>query len=186
MGNLILILGGARSGKSTFAQQLANERNGQIAYIATAEGLDDEMASRIARHRAERPTDWRTYEIPYGIGRAYQEKLILGDTILLDCITLLVTNLMMLADLDEDEPDEEAASELVQMEINELLTEIQTGNSSWIVVSNEVGLGLVPPYPLGRIYRDLLGKVNQQLTALADEIYLMVAGIPVPIHSYRK
>lgn len=186
MGNMILILGGARSGKSTYAQELASKREGQIAFVATAQGLDDEMASRITRHRAARPPDWRTYEIPHRIGRSYQEKLILGDTILLDCITLLVSNLLMLGDLDQDKPDEEMASGIFQNEMDELVAGIRAGSAAWIIVSNEVGLGLVPPYPLGRLYRDLLGKANQQLAAVADEVYWMVAGIPVPIHTFRR
>lgn len=186
MGTMTLILGGARSGKSTYAQELASKRGGQIAFVATAEGLDGEMASRIARHRTARPPDWRTYEIPHGIGRAYQEKLILGDTILLDCITLLVTNLLMLGDIDQDEPDEEMASGIVQKEMDALIAGIRAGDAHWVIVTNEVGLGLVPPYPLGRLYRDLLGKANQQLAAVADEVYWMVAGIPVPVHTFRR
>jgi adenosylcobinamide kinase/adenosylcobinamide-phosphate guanylyltransferase len=185
MGKLTLILGGARSGKSSYAQVLAEQHGGPVFYIATAQPLDPEMKFRIENHRMDRPKEWVTLEIPSGIATALQQQPITAGVIILDCLTLLVTNLLMAAAPDEDNPDENAAFQSVEDELDQLLPAMQASRSDWIVVSNEVGLGLVPPYPLGRLYRDLLGRANQKLASAANEVFWMVAGIPVPIHTYR-
>jgi adenosylcobinamide kinase/adenosylcobinamide-phosphate guanylyltransferase len=185
MGKLTLILGGARSGKSSYAQRLAWQHTGPVIYIATAQALDAEMENRIENHRLDRPQGWITLEAPRGVAAVLQQQPVKGGVILLDCLTLLVTNLLISAAPDEDHPDEAAALQAVEGELEQLLPAIGASPADWIVVSNEVGLGLVPPYPLGRIYRDLLGRANQKLAATADEVFWMVAGIPVPIHSYR-
>lgn len=185
MGRLTLILGGARSGKSSFAQRLAGERAGQVVYIATAQALDDEMAARIQAHRQDRPAEWSTLEIPLHVGLRLQEQPAAAELFLLDCLTLLVTNLLMAASPQDGEPDEHQAAEAVEAEISALLVAIQEGEAEWIVVSNEVGLGLVPPYPLGRVYRDELGRANQRLASAADEVYFMVAGLPLPVHQLQ-
>jgi len=186
MGQLTLILGGARSGKSSFAEELAREMRGQVVYVATAEALDEEMKARIAKHQKGRPEDWQTLEAPRDIARTWLEKGAETDVIILDCVTLLVSNLLIASAEGEDQPDESKATGLVRAEIEALLSAVEEGSSHWIVVSNEVGLGLVPPNPLGRVYRDLLGLANQRLAAGADRVYWMAAGIPVPIHGYRK
>ncbi len=185
MGNLTLILGGARSGKSTFALNLAEKIRGCVAFIATAQAGDPEMAARIAAHQRQRPADWRTLEIPHAIAATWLGQEIDADLIILDCLTLLVSNLAVMASPDVNHPNEGKFTELVCSEINTLIDLIQNSPGDWIVISNEVGLGLVPPYPLGRIYRDWLGWANQRLAAVASEVYLLVAGIPVPIHNYR-
>lgn len=185
MGKLILLTGGARSGKSTQAQRLAEQLGDRVLFIATATAGDDEMRTRIEKHQQERPAGWVTLEIPHGIAKALTDHPIQTDYVILDCLTLLVSNVMLLGVTDFDHPDEIAASQRVEAEIVSLLNTIQTNSMDWIIVSNEVGMGLVPPYPLGRIYRDLLGRANQQFATCADEVYWMVAGIPVPIHSYR-
>lgn len=176
MGKLTLILGGARSGKSTYAERLALLCPGRVTYIATAQALDDEMAARIRAHRAKRPERWQTLEIPSGVGRALGEHPPRADLIVLDCVTLLVSNLALLAAPDVDHPDETAVMAWVGAEIDQLLAAIQAGPAEWVVVSNEVGMGLVPPYPLGRIYRDALGWANQRLAAAAGKVIFMVAG----------
>lgn len=186
MAKLTFILGGARSGKSTQAVRLAEQMGGQVLYLATATAEDDEMRQRIEKHQQERPSDWQVREIPHGIGAALAELPAQADVILLDCLTLLVSNVMLMGVSDFDHPDEAAADKRVEHEISTLLQAIQSSPAEWIVVSNEVGQGLVPPYPLGRIYRDLLGRANQQVAACADEVYWLVAGIPVPIHSFRQ
>ena len=187
MGRLILILGGARSGKSTHAQRLAKAHGGKVLFIATAEGLDDEMRARIAAHQSERPADWQTLEIPYNVADAFIRLSPLSDVVLLDCLTLLVSNLLLLeGEIDQsDMARADAFSHRLEAEIQALLEAIRGSRADWIVVSNEVGLGLVPLYPSGRLYRDLLGHANQVLAAQADEVYWLVAGIPVPIHGYR-
>ncbi len=187
MGRLTFILGGARSGKSAYAQRLAEKHGGRVTFIATATAGDDEMAARILQHQKERPANWLTREIPHGIASAITSAPT-SDTgtelVLLDCLTLLVSNLL----LQDDSPkiDEMAATTRVETEISGLLALIQNRDVDWIIISNEVGLGLVPSYPLGRIYRDLLGRANQQLAACAKEVFWMVAGIPIPIHTYRE
>lgn len=186
MGELILILGGARSGKSSYAEKLAHQQDGQIAYIATAEGLDEEMVSRINAHKKTRPNQWKTHEIPISVAKAFREYTARYDLVILDCLTLLVSNLMAHGLDSDQERDERGTSRAVETEMNGLIDLIQEHKATWVVVTNEVGLGLVPPYPLGRIYRDQLGWANQRLAKIADEVYLMVAGIPVPIDKFRN
>jgi adenosylcobinamide kinase/adenosylcobinamide-phosphate guanylyltransferase len=190
MGKLSLVIGGARSGKSTYAQRLAERLGGRILYIATATVYDDEMRRRIAAHQLDRPPGWQTLEAPTDIAHALQTSGLAADTILLDCVTLLVSNLLTVppdvADNTQDfAVDEVAAQKVVGAEVEALLAAVHSGPEHWIVVTNEVGLGLVPPYTLGRVYRDLLGWANQRLASVADEVYLLVAGIAVPIHPYR-
>lgn len=179
MGKLTLILGGARSGKSTYAEKLAARGGGSVTYIATAQALDEEMDERIRAHQGKRHESWLTLEIPQAIGKRLLENPPVSDIVLLDCLTLLVSNLSMQAAPDVDHPDEKAVAALVQAEIDQLLEAIAAGRGEWIVVSNEVGLGLVPPFPLGRIYRDWLGWANQKMAQAADEVIFMIAGIPM-------
>ncbi|WP_322805705.1 bifunctional adenosylcobinamide kinase/adenosylcobinamide-phosphate guanylyltransferase [Thermanaerothrix sp.] len=174
---VIFILGGARSGKSRHAQYLAaSHPQARVLFVATAEAGDNEMAARIAAHRAERPSHWHTLEEPRHLAAAITAWQPEPDLILVDCLTLWVSNLL----LSLPEPlDPTAAETLVQAETEALLKCMETSQATWIIVSNEVGLGLVPPYPLGRLYRDLLGNVNQRLAATADEVIFMVAGLPM-------
>lgn len=175
---VILILGGARSGKSDYAQRLAGEMGRPVIYVATATAGDEEMAERIARHRAMRPAHWRTLEAPTGVGQALAEHLDGGEVVLLDCLTLLVSNLLM----ELGETAEVSVLEgRVIAELEALLASCAARGAAFIVVSNEVGMGLVPPYPMGRVYRDVLGRANQWLAARADQVVLMVAGIPVEV-----
>jgi adenosylcobinamide kinase/adenosylcobinamide-phosphate guanylyltransferase len=174
---LTLILGGARSGKSAYAQRLAMERGERVLYVATAEAGDDEMKARIEAHRAGRPPHWETLEAPRGIGAAIQPAGD-ADVVLIDCLTLLASN----AIVPLPEPVTEAmADSVLNEELDGLLMVYYTNNAEWIVVSNEVGLGLVPPYPLGRVYRDALGRANQRLAAEAHEVLFMVAGLPMKV-----
>ena len=177
---LTFILGGARSGKSSYAQQLAQENGGEVLYVATATAGDDEMKTRIENHRAERPANWRTLEAPLKVGEVIEKELAdhLTDVILLDCMTLLATNVIL--QLPENVSEQEA-SEALDIEVKALLTAIKKSAAQWIIVSNEVGLGLVPPYLLGRIYRDALGRANQKIAQSTDRTIWMVAGIPIII-----
>ena len=179
MGKLTLVLGGARSGKSSYAEKLALQNGGNVAFIATAQALDVEMAARIEHHRQNRPVGWRTLELPLGIGKALQAEPILTGVIVVDCLTLLVSNLVMQVSSPEGVLDDKAAAQIVEQEIGELLEAIEKSQAEWIVVSNEVGMGLVPVYPLGRVYRDLLGWANQRLASHADRVIFMISGIPM-------
>jgi adenosylcobinamide kinase/adenosylcobinamide-phosphate guanylyltransferase len=180
MGRLVLILGGARSGKSSYAQSQADGTGKPVTFIATAQALDEEMSMRIRKHRAERPAAWETLEVPFDIASHVGQ--IKSDVVVLDCITLLISNLVMQYAKD-DLVDETAFMQAVQKEIEDLIEKIRAleRNQDWFVISNEVGLGLVPPYQMGRVYRDGLGWANQQLAREADKVVFMVAGIPTVI-----
>jgi len=181
---LVLILGGARSGKSAFAEQLAASSGRRVAFIATATASDDEMRARIARHRASRSPEWLTIEEPLQLAGAVRRAAELADVLLLDCITLWLANWMgQQGDLELDDAPSEAYTGRVLSDIEELLATLATPGpgKTLIAVSNEVGLGIVPAYPLGRFYRDTLGWVNQRLARSADRVYLMVAGLAVDI-----
>jgi adenosylcobinamide kinase/adenosylcobinamide-phosphate guanylyltransferase len=174
MGKLILILGGARSGKSTAAEQIAWQIGGEsVLFVATAEAGDDEMRERIAAHRSQRSPAWRTLEAPLKVAAKLRE-IDLPAVVLVDCITLLASNILLA--LPEDCGQSEANDAILE-EIDDLLTLLPGQNSTWIVVSNEVGMGIVPPSRLGRLYRDALGAANQRLALAADEVILMVAGL---------
>lgn len=176
-GELIFIIGGARSGKSRFALELARQREAaaskRVCFIATAEALDEEMSERIARHRNERSADWFTIEEPRQLDLALR-KAAGADVVIIDCLTLFVSNWLMETNASEAE---EQALGVIDRFLEIAFTQPQTV----IGVSNEAGLGIVPDHPLGRSFRDLLGKVNQQIAAAATSVYLMVAGLPVRI-----
>ena len=177
---LTLVLGGARSGKSTFAQKRI-EVSGQTAlFVATATAFDDEMRTRIAAHKASRPAHWFTLEAPTQVGQAIQAEISKTDWVLLDCLTLLANNVLFSLPEPVDEP---VYQEALDREIAEILSAYRAHPGEWLIVSNEVGLGLVPPYPLGRVYRDALGRANQQLASAADEVLFLVAGIPMVVKS---
>jgi len=184
---LIVILGGARSGKSAFAERLAASSERSVAFIATAIAGDDEMRERIARHRASRPKGWHTLEEPLDLAGAVRIATNLAEVLLLDCITLWLANWLFQQYGTNDE-EEFASSALfdegaLKKEVGALLEAVNSlaPNKTLIVVTNEVGLGIVPAYPLGRVYRDALGYVNQCLARAANRVYLMVAGIAVDI-----
>ena len=183
MGRLVFILGGARSGKSEHAQQLAEANKGDVVFIATAQGLDEEMRDRIEAHRRSRPSHWETLEISAGVAEQMRAHADSGGVVLLDCLTLLVSNILLLSE-QEAEPVN-AAHTAVRREITDLNAAIRQSLSDWIVVSNEVGQGIVPAYPSGRLFRDLLGWANKEMARQADEVIWMVAGIPVPVTAYR-
>jgi adenosylcobinamide kinase/adenosylcobinamide-phosphate guanylyltransferase len=183
---LILVLGGARSGKSTFAERMAARNGGSVAYIATATASDDDMRNRIMRHQAARPATWLTIEEPLALDRALRRAAQVADVLLLDCMTLWVGNwLLSQGESDFDDPSiitsqyYQGAIAQVDAMLN-CLAALGT-HKTLIVVSNEVGLGIVPAYALGRLYRDVLGLVNQRLASSATRVYLMVAGLGVDI-----
>lgn len=183
---LVLVLGGARSGKSAFAERLAAGSGRPVAFIATATAGDDDMRQRIAHHRASRPPEWLTIEEPLHLARAIRLASIDADVLLLDCITLWLANWMGQQgrlELDASPSLLETCTNAVLSDIEELLVTLATLSpyKTLIVVSNEVGMGIVPAYPLGRAYRDILGRVNQRLARAADRVYLMVAGLAVDI-----
>lgn len=182
MGRLVLVLGGARSGKSAFAERLARAEGGDaVLYVATATVTDDEMAARIARHRADRPATWETVELPLRAGDTLRERADLPPVVLLDCLTLLLsTSALTGSNLSEAAIEAHAIAE-----VDGLLRLRDAYSGMLIVVSNEVGMGMHPNSALGRMYRDALGRANQHLAACADAAYLLVAGIPLDLQRLR-
>ncbi len=170
MGRITLILGGARSGKSTFARVLAG-RYKKVAFIATAEARDAEMSRRISAHKKERPAGWKTLEEPRGIPRVLAQAGAVNDCVIVDCLTLLVSNLLL---------DRKSEAEICGV-VSAALDAAKKCKSRTILVSNEVGLGLVPTGRLGRAFRDAAGRVNQLAAASADEVYFLASGIPLRI-----
>jgi adenosyl cobinamide kinase/adenosyl cobinamide phosphate guanylyltransferase len=174
---LTLILGGARSGKSRRAVEIARSTavgTGGVLFVATAEARDEEMAIRIAAHRRERPAEWRTLEEPQALADCLSRDVDRSDLIVIDCLTLWVSNLM-------DGADPLAFTSDIDVHLAGLLAAYRQGRASWIVVSNEVGLGLVPDTVLGRAYRDALGAANRSVAAEADRVILMVAGLSLDL-----
>jgi adenosyl cobinamide kinase/adenosyl cobinamide phosphate guanylyltransferase len=185
---LILVTGGARAGKSTFAEQLAHQLGGDrgVCYLATAEPGDDEMLSRIAAHRAARPPGWRTIEAPHSVIAALDglANSLSVRVVLLDCLTLLVSNVLLAQ--PHQTPTVEDIWPAVEAEANALIRFATRAAVTTVVVTNEVGLGIVPDNRLARMYRDLLGRANQRLAAQAAFVYLLVAGIPVEIKALQR
>lgn len=170
---LVLVLGGARSGKSRFAQQLGSEASEKVLFVATAEALDDEMRARITEHRKNRPAHWRTLEITAGLGPGLKTGTGDARVVIIDCLTLLVANLMGSGD--------PGSEKRVIKEIEELIAAAGQLEATFIIVSNEVGLGLVPDNRPGRDFRDLAGKANQLIARAASDVYFMVAGLPLKV-----
>lgn len=162
MTHIVLLLGGARSGKSRIAQTRAEALPGELVYLATGEALDAEMAERIARHRADRGARWRTVEAPIDLPAAIRRED--GRVLLVDCLTLWLSNLMM------GEHDIDAAT-------NQLLAALDTASGTVLLVSNEVGMGIVPENALARRFRDEAGRLNQRVAAAASEVALVAAGL---------
>ncbi len=177
--SITLILGGARSGKSAYAEQLAAELGGRghILYVATATAEDPEMAARIQAHRQNRPSHWQTLEASRDVGARLSAVKPSPNVVLLDCMTLLVSNIV----IAKEDQAQRAIESAVQAEIEAILAARSKLDAALIIVSNEVGLGLVPPYPLGRLYRDVLGRANRQLASRADRVLFMVAGLPMTV-----
>ncbi len=182
--SLTLVIGGARSGKSKYAVELATRWGASTLFVATAEARDAEMRARIERHRSERPPAWRTLEEPLEIARRIASDVEQGSVVIVDCLTVWVSNLLGRHVGDADEPSEGEVDEArlqASDEMERLCSLRDERELRLIVISNEVGTGLVPPSPLGRCYRDLLGEVNQTVARRADKVVLLVAGIPVDI-----
>jgi len=178
----ILIIGGARSGKSRFAQELALKLGEPVLFVATAEAGDEEMRHRIEEHQRARSAAWTTLEVTTRIGSQIAQKIGGAQVVIVDCITLLVNNIFsQYIDQTSEQIDASLIEQKLIAEIDELVECINHTDASFIMVTNEVGTGLVPANRVGRLYRDLLGMANQLLAEHADEVYLMVAGTPVQI-----
>ena len=166
---IILITGGCRSGKSRLALDYANQHFSKRLYLATSEALDEEMTERIAHHKKTRGPEWQTIEEPVEVVNKIRQYGDKTDVILLDCITLWLSNLLMRQKKDSE----------IMKEIGALIDTVREVQTSLILVSNEVGLGIVPADPLSRRFRDLSGMTNQKIAKAADAAIFMVSGIPI-------
>ena len=164
---IVLVGGGARSGKSRYALHLARHHGDRMVFLATAEAGDHEMAARIAKHRAERPSEFLTVEEPLEIAKVIREQH--ADVIVIDCATVWLSNVMLLFGRDVDADTES------------LLAALQASEARIILVTNEVGCGIIPETTLGRDFRDRAGILNQRVAAIADEVYWMVFGVPMRV-----
>lgn len=166
---VIFVTGGCRSGKSQFALDYANRHFQRKLYLATCEPLDEEMVRRIEHHKLRRGSDWQTVEEPLKIAEAIQQHGNDAEVILLDCVTLWLSNLLMRKQEDRE----------IMNEVDKFIDTIKPAQSSCVIVSNEVGMGLVPIEPLGRRFRDLSGMANQRIAEVAQTVVFMVSGIPI-------
>ena len=184
MGQVITILGGVRSGKSSFAEALATQLGGEnVVYLATGEAIDDEMTDRIARHQSSRPASWQTVESRRELATSISQLIPLPKVILVDCLTIWISNILL--DAGEGTPFSEIERQMRE-EIDQFLEVVQKTNVSVIVVAGEVGMGVVPDSLLGRQFRDLHGWANQVLVRAASNSYLMIAGRAVNLDSISK
>jgi len=186
---LHLVTGGARSGKSRYAQEAAEAVEGPLCFVATAQAFDADMTARIQRHRLDRGPRWRTIEEPVALAACVQALPGSAASVTIDCLTLWISNLLCApeaapnaaAHLADDHATAAAADEAIGQQIDELAAALaQVTVPTW-VVTNEVGLGLVPGDPLSRRYRDLLGRANQRVAAVSGRVTLLVAGLPLRV-----
>lgn len=182
MTKTTLIIGGARSGKSHHALELARKASVPVLFVATAGALDQEMKQRIEEHKRTRPSTWRTLEVQVHVGNRIRQEIGDARVVVVDCITLLVSNIIGRHQSANNRTKElKDIEKAVEGEIDELIKCFRQLKASFILVSNEVGTGIVPADKISRLYRDLLGKANQMLAQHADEAFLMVSGIPLPL-----
>jgi adenosylcobinamide kinase / adenosylcobinamide-phosphate guanylyltransferase len=189
MGKLTLVTGGARSGKSTFAEKLAGAYGHRVLYVATSIPFDDEMKLRIKKHREQRPPEWETLEAYRDMGRVIGERLEGKECVLLDCITIMISNIMLDCCYDWESIEARQIYEtekVVKEEIEKLISLIKASDIPFIVVTNEVGMGIVPEYASARAFRDYSGRANQMLAEAAEEVYLCVSGITVKIKPFQE
>ena len=181
MGKCILVTGGARSGKSQFVLAQATKINKSTLFVATAEAGDEEMRTRIEAHKKNRPTNWRTLEARINLSDGIAKNIGDAQVVIIDCITLLTNNIFMDNISHPGKFDASKVEKYINTEINGLLAFAKQSKARFFIVTNEIGMGIVPEHPMSRLYRDLLGKANQHLAQKADEVYLLIAGIPIKV-----
>lgn len=184
MSHLILVTGGARSGKSQFAESLCRNRNNRTAYIATSIPFDEELKARVKKHRKMRPDTWETFEIYEDIYKVIPKIAREHDTVILDCVTLMVNNLMFKENLDYDELTTKEVDVLeasIKAQFTNLLEAVKQTDLYFVIVTNEIGMSPVAANKLTRIYTDIIGRMNQLITKESDEVYFVVSGISMKI-----
>lgn len=178
-----LIIGGVRSGKSEYAQSLAKRLSSSVIFLATAQARDDEMKDRIREHQKKRPKDWQTIEEPLNLAMSLKGLIKKAEVILIDCLTIFISNHLLSLKKDQSI---KTAKIRIQNELTDLFNLYSDHSASLIIVTNEVGMGVVPATPLGRSYRDLLGWANKYIAQRIDHLILLIAGIPIDIKQIYK
>lgn len=189
MSKIILVTGGARSGKSSFAESLCRARNNETAYIATSVPFDEDFKDRVKKHRESRPSNWTTYEVYRKVYSQIEDIARSNETVILDCVTLMVNNLMFEENIDYDHISNEEINELeayIKSEFEKLLMEVRKTNLYFVIVTNEIGLSPVAANRLTRIYTDIIGRMNQLIAKEADEVYFVISGIPMQIKGTKE
>ncbi len=184
VNNITLITGGARSGKSSFGEKLLKESNGRKGYIATAVAFDDGMKDRIKKHQSNRPSSWKTYELPFNISNLIKDISKECDIVILDCITVFTSNILFEKELDWDNVTFEEIDLLeknIAIEIKKIINLAREYKLNMIIITNEIGSGIVPDNKLSRVYRDIAGRVNQLLGKLSDDVYVSISGLPLKL-----
>lgn len=181
---IILCSGGARSGKSEFAEQLALSLKGRKAYVATGQAFDDEMKDRIKKHQLRRGKEWITFEIPLYLYKNWEQIKNVSDVILIDCLTMFTSNhIFAHGDINTQE-DSNRIESIILEELRLLLQEINNSNDKTVIfVTNEIGLGIVPENKLARYFRDITGRVNREVASAANKMYLTISGVTIELKS---
>ncbi|WP_298606271.1 bifunctional adenosylcobinamide kinase/adenosylcobinamide-phosphate guanylyltransferase [uncultured Veillonella sp.] len=181
---IILCSGGARSGKSEFAEQLALSLKGRKAYVATGQAFDDEMKDRIKKHQLRRGKEWITFEIPLHLHKNWEEIKNVSDVILIDCLTMFTSNHVFAHGDINTQEDANRIESIILKELRLLLQEINNSNDKTVIfVTNEIGLGIVPENKLARYFRDITGRVNREVASTANKMYLTISGITIELKS---
>lgn len=181
---IILCSGGARSGKSEFAERLALSTEGRKAYVATGQAFDEEMVDRIKKHQERRGDIWRNFEVPLYLSKEWQNISQSADVILIDCLTMFTTNHMMAHGSIQGQQDANDLEEAVLSELESLLSLIASSDGKTVIfVTNEIGLGIVPDNKLARYFRDIAGRVNRTVATVADKLYLTISGVTIELKS---
>ena len=181
---IILCSGGARSGKSEFAEQLALSLKGRKAYVATGQAVDDEMKDRIKKHQLRRGKEWITFEIPLHLHENWEQIKNVSDVILIDCLTMFTSNHVFAHGDINTQEDANRIESIILEELRLLLEEINNSNDKTVIfVTNEIGLGIVPENKLARYFRDITGRVNREVASAANKMYLTISGVTIELKS---
>lgn len=181
---IILCSGGARSGKSEFAEQLALSLKGRKAYVATGQAFDDEMKDRIKKHQLRRGKEWITFEIPLHLHKNWEQIKNVSDVILIDCLTMFTSNHVFAHGNINTQEDSNRIESIILEELRLLLQDINNSNDKTVIfVTNEIGLGIVPENKLARYFRDITGRVNREVASAANKMYLTISGVTIELKS---
>ena len=181
---IILCSGGARSGKSEFAEQLALSLKGRKAYVATGQAFDDEMKDRIKKHQLRRGKEWITFEIPLHLHENWEQIKNVSDVVLIDCLTMFTSNHVFAHGDINTQEDANRIESIILKELRLLLQEINNSNDKTVIfVTNEIGLGIVPENKLARYFRDITGRVNREVASAANKMYLTISGVTIELKS---